>query len=180
MISLKASNCSASEPWNTICNGRFGECISVPKNFIISDPSSNGDGFKFSDNNGMSGFIAATNNLETIKISVLKAYKDAKLEHPNATYKAQKEDWLALSGLEKGNIYYIKNYVRNKRISYLYIEYPKSKRLFYNKVVQKLVGSFRPATEGVASCWPHVLFKIPLNKQLKTNENATTNDCPPD
>lgn len=134
--------------WATYGNARYKFSVSYPSNLLITQrEADNGDGRAFVSRDGKTHMLAyGANNVlaETLQ----SRYKhDARGIEPGdkVTYKAQKNNWYAVSGYRNELIFYRKTFGNKDQFLTLDITYPKSQRATWDKVVSEIVSRFHPA-----------------------------------
>jgi hypothetical protein len=134
---------SAQTNFKTYGNSRFGYSISYPSDLLVPQgEAENGDGQIFKNADAEMRVYGSNMLLnETLK----KEY-DALLRQQgkNVTYKASGTNFFAISGKRAGKIFYRKT-IENAGGAFITfeIEYKEAKRATYDKVVTKVVKSFK-------------------------------------
>ena len=133
----------AQKDYKTYSNARFGYSISYPADLLAAqDEADNGDGRVFKNDDAemrvYGSNLALGETLEKEYRAVLENYGKF------VTYKTLNKDFFVISGARKDKVFYRKT-IENKDGIYITfeIEYKKSKRAVYDKVVRKTVKSFK-------------------------------------
>lgn len=148
---LNTENKVKSKNYNTYLNERFAFKINYPKELLIPQPPPmNGDGREFySAEKDVEMLVFGSHNAllytpETAFQEELENYKEDEV-----VYKKYNNDFFVISGYKKDKIFY-KKVLLNKNDKgdlitsfHFYIEYPKSKKKIWDKVVEKCVNSFK-------------------------------------
>lgn len=145
-LSLPAVS-AKSESWRIYTNPRFGSAVEYPERFHPLPPPENGDGQAFEASDGGQLSISGSHNINDdtpesferfLRESADNAYADVK-------YRAIGPNWLVLSGLRNGKLYYDRVLFdhRSNTIHHLAISYPPDQRQSYDPVVTRMARSLR-------------------------------------
>jgi hypothetical protein len=148
---LVSSGSGSADTWNVLKGGwgryfneRFGTVLEVPLHmFELVEPApENGDGreFKAQDGSRLSVYgtyapFAVMSTFEVYKKGLLSEAKDRGLD---VTYEKGGKGWLVYSGLTGTNITYTKVIEGCDAAHEFTIEYPASRKAFYDPVVVRL------------------------------------------
>ncbi len=137
--------------WNIYSNARFGYDIEYPDILLPQEESQNGDGRQFvsSDEKSKLTVYGAFNSLD---LSVEQMYKAAIDEYKKAgkkiIYKIIDKNWFVLSGYDGDKVFYRKTMRKHQLkddidvdITFI-ITYPKSQKSTFDKITEKISGSF--------------------------------------
>ena len=123
-------------------NSRYGFSVKYPaKVFTSSNTSDNGDGIALSGSN-ISASVFGINNV--FHESLDERYEDTLNTYSGISYKVKKDNFYIISGTDRGEIYYMKEYVGRESINTLLIKYPSSKKKNFDAAVTELANSFSP------------------------------------
>lgn len=131
-----------AQQYTLYCNGRFGFCFSYPKDMKSDPPPDNGDGICVRDGHGLVITCSGIGNV--LFDSVQSEMESTSKRFDKITYKAKGNNWFVLSGYNGKNILYIKTFIGKEQINDLYLEYPKELKDKYDKIVSKVIRSFKP------------------------------------
>ncbi|MCI4677638.1 hypothetical protein K9U39_03065 [Rhodoblastus acidophilus] len=144
---------AAAAQWRLYHNSRFGATADYPADWKVEPAPENNDGRAFTSSDGrarltISGIFALEGREEEF------AEKARPLEGETVTYTARKGDWIVVSGLRGGKIFYRKAILScgNKVWNDLDIEYPKAEKAKYDAVVAHLADSLRPGSGYDTDC----------------------------
>jgi hypothetical protein len=133
--------------WSRYSNERFGTVLDVPLNRfeVVEPPPENGDGREFRGEDGARLLVYGTYAPFAI-MSSFEEYKnglaaEAKRRGVTVTYERGGKGWLVFSGLEGGTIIYTKVVERCDAAHAFTIEYPASRKTFYDPIVARLSRS---------------------------------------
>jgi hypothetical protein len=105
-------------------------------------PPDNGDGICVRDSYGLVITCSGIGNV--LENSLQSELKTSKAGFEQITYSTKGKNWFVLSGFKGKNILYIKTFIGKEKINDLYLEYPKELKDKYDKIVSKVVRSFKP------------------------------------
>jgi hypothetical protein len=139
---ISAQTTFGQKKWTTYENARFGYSIQYPSDLLLPrDEADNGDGRIFS-NNASEMRVFASNMLlhETLNGEFNALLK----EHKKVSYKVLRKNFFVVSGVKDKRIFYQKTIARPDGVFLtFYIEYVEEERADYDKIVAKIVGSFK-------------------------------------
>ncbi len=135
-------------------NQHYGYCIEYPSRMLFpSGESENGDGQSFNDRDNMTRMVVYRDyrlNVETGEESDLaSAYQeDTRTDNPQypsriITYKRLLKKFFVISGYNHGKIFYQKTIINHGELATAKIEYPESKKEYFNIVSEKIFNSFK-------------------------------------
>lgn len=133
--------------YRTYHNERFGFCLEVPfQIFEAQRPPENGDGLRFLSHWGESlllsygGHSLGMSLKEHMEFSLEAGdFRDRKRE---LSYQRIADDFFILSGYVGEKIFYRRTYLENKIFKTLYLEYPKTQKERYDKIISHMVKTF--------------------------------------
>jgi hypothetical protein len=146
------SSASADDTWMPLGNGwqrytneRFGTMAEVPRHLfkLVEPPPANGDGRKFKADDGAELRISGSYG-PTVVTDNFEEYKTWLLEHAEMdrlTYRADRKDWLVVSGTRGSNIVYRKVYEGCGAAHEVQIEYPAQVKALFDPVVARISRS---------------------------------------
>ena len=144
---------AAAAPWPRYHNLRFGATADVPAGWKMQPAPENDDGRAFVSPDGrarltISGIFALDARGQEL------AEKARPLEGETATYTAQKGDWVVVSGMRGGMIFYRKSILscRNTVWNDLDIAYAKADKAKYDALVAHLADSLTPGSGYDTDC----------------------------
>jgi hypothetical protein len=130
-----------AQQYKLYCNGRFGFCFSYPKDMISDPPPDNGDGICVRDSHGL--VITCSGIANALFDSLQSQMESTGKRFDKISYKAKGKNWFVLSGFNGNKIIYIKTFIGKEYINDLSLEYPKEFKDKYDKIVSKVVRSFK-------------------------------------
>jgi len=155
-VAIKKSNYipKANEKYQQYCNERFGFCLDHPSVLKLHFPE-NGDGVslhisdlpnKSNNTFEITVYGSPHGNMDVAPHTLKGIMDSAKKRVTKITFQKKKDNWFALSGyIDSGDtIFYEKTYVGKQNSNTLMIEYPKKYKKRFDKVVNRVVASFKP------------------------------------
>lgn len=157
---LSATSATAAVPagetagYKTYVNARYKYAIDYPTFFSIGSESENGDGCTFASKQknaelrawGMQLYGTVDGDAWTIaKLASeqTKYYQTDSAPPAQITYKANGKDWLVLSGLKEGRIFYFRALLATDGVKCFEITYPESAKAAFDPIVSRLAHSLR-------------------------------------
>ena len=134
--------------YRTYHNVRFDYSISYPVNVLFPQGESvNGDGQMFLSRDGRTEMLVygAYNSLGKSLSEVLETEVERSAEHPDriVTYQVLRRNWFAVSGIEKGRVFYQKTILRDATFKTFRIEYDESQKRAFDPITTTIVRSFK-------------------------------------
>jgi hypothetical protein len=148
-LTLLMGSGAQAETWHVYANPRFGSVIEYPERFRPLPSPENGDGQAFEAPDGgrlsISGSYNINDDTPESYERFLRAGEDN--SYADVKYRAIGRDWLVLSGLRDGKLYYDRLLFdqRSNTVHHLAITYPPSQRESYDPVVTRMARSLRVA-----------------------------------
>ncbi len=147
LMSVLSPAPAAPEGWKLFANARFGTVIDYPARFKALPPPENGDGQAFEAIDGGRLTVSAFHNVnDDTPQSFERFLRGGETgAYASVTYRAAGPDWLVLSGLRGGGIYYerIIFWSATGTVHHLVITYPAARKHAYDAVVGRLARSLR-------------------------------------
>lgn len=146
---FSTQNAFADIFYKTYNNKRFEYSISYPKDILYPQGEApNGDGQKFlSKEEDALLLVYGSHNIydQTIKERYEENLQTNSEENQTKviTYRLLKENWFVISGYVSGKIFYQKTILNNDQFKTFYIEYPETKKKYYDPIVKRLSTSFK-------------------------------------
>lgn len=128
----------------TYANDRYGFVFKYPASLVAGRPPAHADGVELhSPNEEFSVLAVARSNPGH---DTIQQYWEENLKRHghSVTYKRKANDWMVVSGVENGETYYKKQFVRAGHTSGFVITYPKAKANVYDPWVRDIEKSFVP------------------------------------
>ena len=149
-----AASTTAAERFGRYHNDRFAFSVDIPADWRADPPPENGDGLSFRQPSGQ-GLISAFARLAqgSFAIEARDAFAERDLEA--ITFKRAGKDWVAVSGLRLGAIYYRRGVLGcgGEVWSEVDIEYPEAEKANYDALVTHVAASLRPGIgKNAAHC----------------------------
>jgi len=138
-------NCySQSDKYVEYYNNRFGFSFLYPNTFNTAEAPTNGDGQEFTSQDGQFYLISFGGNDNSFDYkSIKERYSEDLLLYDEITYKKLFSDYYVLSGINKGEIFYIKKYVGEACINIIEMRYPIINKNDFNDIVTTISKSFK-------------------------------------
>ena len=144
-ILVFSSTADAQKTFSSYGNSRFEFFVEYPTDLLEPQPESdNHDGRIFTSTDG-SVEMRVWGSTNALSRSVAEEFKAAVENETGATYKKAGTDWLVISGTKNGKIFYRKSIYNKGSDSFatVLIEYPKSKKKAYDKMVRRVANSLK-------------------------------------
>jgi serine/threonine-protein kinase len=126
-------------------NERYGFSIDYPNTFTEQTKSDNGDGIILSTKDG-SAVLTVSGSNNALGDSAAAVYANMLTEHSNASEKAQKDNWAAISWVDGDNTFYEKSVIGSGSINTFVLQYPTSQKDVYSSIITLLDSSFKTPT----------------------------------
>ncbi len=138
---------SAADVWTRYSNPRFSYSAEVPPGFALTQESDNGDGATFDSRDGARLLIFgafAGNGSFAADIRQRIAWDEEK--GWAITYQKVTPGWASYSGSRSANVLYVRGVALcDGSAAYFQLEYPRSALKAYDKLVNRMIKSLRPA-----------------------------------
>lgn len=138
-------NCySQSESYTKYFNNRFGFSFLYPNNFKFQEAPENGDGQEFlsQDDNFHIISYGGNDNYDNYK-DLDTRYSEDLSHYAKITYKKLFNNFYVLSGINNGEIFYIKKYVGEICTNTIEMRYPIKYKSDYDDIVKTISNSFK-------------------------------------
>lgn len=135
----------AEAGWGDYVNVRFQYHICYPSTiFTPEDESANGDGRRFSSDDGSSLIVYGSNNALDESPKALADEIATRLAGAagKTTYSAIRPDLFVVSGTQQDKIFYAKGILRNQQYKIFEIIYPAAQAPRYKRLMEKIVACF--------------------------------------
>ncbi len=123
-------------------NARFGFTISYPDFLTTKIEPENGDGITLYNKDKTTKLITWGSN-NVLEATAASEYRDELKRIKNILYKQQKGNWYVISWKEGSNIHYKKCIINEDTMYGFEVQYPESEKDKYDKIIEKLNGSFK-------------------------------------
>lgn len=134
-------------------NARFGFSVPIPVGWAVQPPSDNGDGIRFSANDGSTIDVSGSNTIGCSTAGQCLAERAPMLAEESGmdvTYQVAKGSAYVISGFtDDGRIYYERTFVGPGSTDSLVFLYPTSVKATMDPVVDALTAGFHPGNLSV-------------------------------
>jgi hypothetical protein len=145
-VAILVASSAAAETWRAYHNARFGATAEVPAGWKMDPPPENDDGRAFRSPDGqaeitISGILSLIDHGPPYKQEVASEFEPG--EGETITYKKQGSNWIAVSGIKGGSIFYRKGILscHGEIWNHLWIEYPAARKEKYDPLVTHVAAS---------------------------------------
>jgi len=137
IIFFNINSYSQSESYTKYYNSRFGFSFLHPNSFKLLDAPENGDGQEFQSQDEKFYIISygGNDNYDAFK-DINKRYSEDQLLYDEITYKKLFDNFYVLSGINKGEIFYLKKYVGEVCTNVIEMRYPIKFKSDYDVIVR--------------------------------------------
>ncbi len=142
LVLCTVSSEATEQTENEYCNARFGFCFSYPAYFEMDPPPANDDGRILRDGNGC--VVTAWGGYNVLEETLAEAMASRSEDFDTVTYEAKGKNWFVLSGYRGSDIVYLKLWVGRDAVNGVEMTYPSALKKEYDRIVTKIVRSFRP------------------------------------
>jgi len=141
---------AAAQDWGHYVNDRFGVEIDLPPGFEPGEPSTNGDGVKFSTPTAELAVFGSLMMAEDFEAEVAQQINYAQGDGWNVTYQAVTPRWASWSGKRGSRIVYARAVpvCGGAGIGTFQLTYMEADLKRFDPVVNRLVRSFRDSGSG--------------------------------
>ena len=145
-ILIVVSDCyTQQEKYLEYLNGRFGFTFQYPESFTLLESPTNGDGREFISSDRRFYLVAYGSNENYFEYEDINTkYEVDLLKYEEITYKKLFGNYYIISGIDKGEIFYLKKYVGKICTNVIEMKYPKSYKTDYDDIVSIISQSFKP------------------------------------
>ena len=133
---------SGEMSYKNYTNDRYGYTVMYPADITPMAEAPNGDGREFKSDDGNFRLTVYGSNLIDNN-SIDYEYKLSIDELDRVTYNKKGKGWFAVSGYKNGKIVYQKTLYGSGSLNTVLMEYSKSEKEKYDKVVETIVGTFK-------------------------------------
>jgi hypothetical protein len=144
LLAILPRPAAAAAEWSHYANPRFGTFMEYPSaRFEALPPPENGDGQSFKARDGAKLAIFGSYNIDESTPASYETFLrwDDSGKYAHVTYRASGDDWLVLSGLRGGDVFYEKYLFRGDTVHGLVITYPQALKAEYNPVAARVAKS---------------------------------------
>lgn len=125
-------------------NSRYGFSIDIPRHFIADPPPTNGDGQMYHSPGGDAVIRVYGSNV--FQPTTTRREYDQMISDKGSKlgYHTSGQDWFVVTWQEPdGTVFYHKSHVGPGSINSFSFSYPQGQKQYYEKLIQRMEGSFR-------------------------------------
>lgn len=131
----------SQKKWANYENARFGYAIAYPPDLLAPQgEADNGDGQVFS---GEAAEMRVFGSNLLLHATLAKEFEAVVKERADVSYKLLRKNFFVVFGTENGKIFYRKTMAKSGAFVTFSIEYDESEQAIYDKIVAKIVNSFK-------------------------------------
>lgn len=144
-IFLKIDIFAQNESYIKYENGRFGYSFLYPESFTLLESPVNGDGREFISQDRRFYLLSYGSNENYFEYKDINSkYSEDLLMYDEITYSKLFSNYYVISGIDKGEVFYLKKYVGEICTNVIEMRYPKSYKSEYDDIVTRISNSFKP------------------------------------
>jgi serine/threonine-protein kinase len=142
LVASVAAAAASAEGWRTYVNPRFGAMAQYPADWTMGPEPENGDGRQFTSPDGrasltISGILFVLSRAEEFAIRLKPD------EGETIAYQQQGRDWIVVSGLKNGRIFYRKSLLTCDVWNDVSLDYPAADKVKYDAIVAHVAASLK-------------------------------------
>ena len=173
--------------WTRYCNGRFGYCSDIPPGFAQRPSPASGIGLGFTHPDGSTLVVTGMHNSSSHSpaTGLKEMVSDARRFAFQPIYMDKGSNWSVVSGFRNekpSRIYYWMEFYSSGIVASFKLEFPASRKKYYEPIIRRLVDKFKDPkglvrSKGIRwiSLWLR-LFALHNRKCTSSGRNAQTGD----